>query len=95
LPTAAEGEECGMRAKNFRLIVGLLASTFGASFPAWGQLYPYPVIIVPPPAQNQAVPKPKPAVPKAPPGPAGPAPDAPEQGHELQCRLQGQTRVCD
>ena len=83
-----------MNAKIFRLTMSLLVFVLGASFPAWGQLYSYPVIIVPPPAQNLVVPKPKPVVPKAQPAPASPLPDAPASG-QIQCQVQGQTRVCN
>jgi hypothetical protein len=83
-----------MSAKIFRLIIILPMFVFGVSFPAQGQLYPYPVIIVPPPAQNLVVPKPKPVVPRAQPAPASPPPDAPASG-QIQCHFQGQTRVCN
>jgi hypothetical protein len=52
----------------------------------------YPVVIVPPPpAQGMVMPKrPKPPPPPAP--SSQPPPDAP---HQLTCRYQGQTRVCE
>lgn len=51
---------------------------------------PFPLIVVPPPAQNIVVPKPRSETPR----PAPEPPNPPAQ-REQQCRYQGQTRVCD
>ena len=82
LPAAVEHKETRiMNTKIYRLIICVLTFGFGASVPAWGQvMYNYPVIIVPPPAQNLVVPKPAPRAaipekPKPPPSAAPPQPD--------------------
>ena len=52
-----------MKTKAFRIAGGVALLAFGAPLPACAQ-FTYPMIIVPPPAQNYVVPKP---APKAPP----------------------------
>ncbi len=80
-----------MKAKALGFVVGIAVAA-GAIGPADAQFFPnYPVIIVPPPAQNLVVPRPKPTPKPAQPAPAAPPPDASAQS---QCHFQGQTRVC-
>jgi len=81
-----------MKTKIYQIIIIALMVAFGAFHPAQAQLYPYPVIIVPPPAQNLVVPKPaaRAAMPDKPNPPS--AGDAPAP---LKCHYQGQTRVCE
>jgi hypothetical protein len=83
-----------MKANAIRFASGVALFAFGSAFPAYGQFISnYPVIIVPPPAQDYVLPKPAPRSP--PPAPARPKPpDAPAQsappGH-----YQGRTFVPD
>ena len=89
--SAARGKPM-MIPKVFGAAAGL-ALAVAASAPAEAQFapYPYPVIIVPPPpAQNYVMPRPapKPATPST----SVPTPEAPPP--QVQCRYQGQTRVC-
>jgi hypothetical protein len=85
-----------MTTKVFGLTMSLGLLAFAASSPARGQFMSnYPVIIVPPPAQNLVLPpKPKPAQRATQPAPAAPPSDAPAQA-QGPCRFQGQTRVCN
>ncbi len=80
-----------MRAQAFAAAAGL-AIAFAASNPADAQFMGnYPVIIVPPPpAQNLVLPKPAPRPAK--PSTSAPPPEA--SAPQVQCRYQGQTRVC-
>jgi hypothetical protein len=79
-----------MKANAVRFAAGLALVAFGAPFPASGQYFPPALIIVPPPAQNYAVPKPAPKRPPDKPNPvAAPPPDGPK-GH-----YQGRTFVPD
>jgi hypothetical protein len=81
-----------MKTNAIRFASGVALLAFGAPFPAYGQFFSnYPVIIVPPPAQNYVLPKPAPRPPPPPdkPKPAG----APNPGDVSQC-YQGRTRVC-
>jgi hypothetical protein len=47
-----------MRTNAVRFAAGLALFAFGASFPACGQFIYPPVLVIPPPAQNYAAPKP-------------------------------------
>jgi hypothetical protein len=80
-----------MKTNAVRFAAGLALVAFGAPFPAVGQYFPPPLIIVPPPAQNYAVPKP---APKPPPEKPKPQTDTPLQpkptGH-----YEGRTYVPD
>ncbi len=80
-----------MKTKAFRIAGGVALLAFGAPLPACAQ-FTYPMIIVPPPAQNYVVPKPK-----APPPdklkPADKPVDAPNPGDMSQC-YQGRAKVC-
>ena len=80
-----------MKTNAAQLAAGLALVAFGAPFPASGQYFPPPLIIVPPPAQEYSKPKPVPN--PAPPKPKAPA-DTPPQtkpsGH-----YEGRTFVPD
>jgi len=80
-----------MKANAVRFAAGLALVAFAVPFPACGQFFYPPVIIVPPPAQNYAIPKPSPLLqsPKPKP-PADSPPQAEPAGH-----YQGQTFVPD
>jgi hypothetical protein len=76
--------------KPFGLALGLAALAFVGSAAHAQFMTNYPVIIVPPPAQNVVIPRPSPTtrqLDRQYPPPA-PAPDA------SRCHYQGQTRVC-
>ena len=79
-----------MRANALRFAFALTLVAFGAPLPASGQYLP-PLIIVPPPAQNYAVPKPapKPSADKPKPTADVPPPAKPAG------RYQGRTFVPD
>jgi hypothetical protein len=81
-----------MKSKILGLAAGL-ALAVATSLPAQAQFMssPYPVIIVPPPAQKLVVPKPAPKQ-AEPPKTAAPPPDAPPSG--LGNCYQGRTKVC-
>ncbi|RBP17682.1 hypothetical protein DFR50_102174 [Roseiarcus fermentans] len=70
-----------------------LALGFAAVSPALAQFFApggFPVIAVPPPAQNLVMPrKPKPAPP-----PVSPPPTDPLSQPQIVCTYHGQTRVC-
>ena len=80
-----------MKTNAVRFAAGLALVAFGAPFPASGQYFPPALIIVPPPAQEYATPKP--AL-KPPPARTRPPADAPAQpkppGH-----YEGRTYVPD
>jgi hypothetical protein len=80
-----------MKTNAVRLAAGLAVVALGAPAPASGQYFPPPLIIVPPPAQEYAVPKP---APKPPPAQPKPQADTPPQrkptGH-----YEGRTYVPD
>ena len=81
-----------MKTNAIRFASGVAMFAFGSAFPAYGQFFSnYPVIIVPPPAQDYVLPKP---APKSPPPDRPKPPDAPAQaaptGH-----YQGRTFVPD
>ena len=79
-----------MRAKAFGLAAGF-ALALGSAAPADAQFFAnYPVIIVPPPAQNLVMPKPAPKPAK----PSASAPPSEAPAPEVQCHYQGQTRIC-
>jgi len=77
----------------FQFAAGVAFIAFGSPFPAYGQLFTnYPVIIVPPPAQNYVLPKP---APKSPPDRPKP-PDTPAQAAPAPAgHYQGRTFVPD
>jgi hypothetical protein len=79
-----------MKANAVRIAAGFALIAFAAPFPACGQFIYPPLVIVPPPAQSYAVPKP---APKPPPDKTKPSdtvsPDAPK-GH-----YQGRTFIPD
>jgi hypothetical protein len=82
-----------MKTKAFRIAGGVALLACGAPPPACAQ-FTYPMIVVPPPAQNYAAPKPAPkAPPPEKPKPADKPADAPNPGEVTQC-FQGRTRVC-
>jgi hypothetical protein len=80
-----------MKANAVRFAAGAALVAFAAPLPAAGQYFPPPLIIVPPPAQNYAIPKPAPKPPPDKPKPSNtpPPPDAPK-GH-----YQGRTFIPD
>ena len=81
-----------VKARILRLGVGA-ALAVAASPPAQAQFMTgnYPVLIVPPPAQNLVVPKPKPVqAPKV----DVPPPDAPPRAPDQSKCYQGRARVC-
>jgi hypothetical protein len=80
-----------MKTSAFRFAVGVALFAFGARAPACAQ-WTYPVIIVPPPAQNYVAPKPASKPPPDKPKPADtPAQAAPApKGH-----YEGRTFVPD
>jgi hypothetical protein len=81
-----------MRPNAFRFAAGLALVAFGAPFPASGQYAPPPaLIIVPPPAQDYATPKPAPKPPPAKPKP----PDAPPPTKATGGHYEGRTFVPD
>lgn len=80
-----------MKTNAVRFAAGLALVAFGAPFPAFGQYFPPPLIVVPPQAQEYARPRPAPEPP--PPRPSPPndaAPQAKPTGH-----YQGRTYVPD
>ena len=81
-----------MKANAIRFAAGLALVAFGAPFPASGQYFPPPLIIVPPPAQDYAIPKPalKPPPPARTRPPADTPPQAKPTGH-----YEGRTYVPD
>jgi hypothetical protein len=83
-----------IKARVFRLAAGLALALGGAAAPAEAQFMTnYPVIIVPPPAQNLVLPpKPKPAAPQ--PDASAQSPNTPNTPGPGQCYYQGKTRVC-
>ena len=82
-----------MGTKAFRIAGGVALLAFGAPAPACAQ-FNYPMIIVPPPAQNYALPKPAPqAPPPEKPKPADKPAGALNPGDVGQC-YQGRTKVC-
>ena len=53
-----------MKTNAIRFASGFALFAFGSAFPAYGQFFTnYPVIIVPPPAQDYVLPKPAPRSP--------------------------------
>jgi hypothetical protein len=81
-----------MRTNAARFAAGVALFALGAPSPGYAQFFSnYPVIIVPPPAQNYALPKPAPKPPPDKPKPADAATQAPPApGH-----YQGRTFVPD
>jgi hypothetical protein len=80
-----------MKANAVRFAAALALVAVGAPLPACGQYFPPALIIVPPPAQNYATPKPAPKPPPDKPKPAANStPPAKPAGH-----YQGQTFVPD
>ncbi len=80
-----------MKANAVRFATGAALVAFAAPLPAAGQYFPPPLIIVPPPAQDYAIPKPapKPQPDKPKPSNTVAPPDGPK-GH-----FQGRTFVPD
>jgi hypothetical protein len=80
-----------MKINDIRLAAGVALFALGAPFPASAQIFSnYPVIIVPPPAQNYALPKPAPKPPPDKPKP----PDTPAQAAPAPAgHYQGRTFV--
>jgi hypothetical protein len=80
-----------MRTNAIRLASGVALFTFGLAFPAFSQFMSnYPLIVVPPPAQDYALPK---SAPKSPPPEKPKPPDAPAPAPAG--RYQGRTLVPD
>jgi hypothetical protein len=80
-----------MKPNAVRFAAALALVAFAASAPATAQYFPPALIIVPPPAQNYAAPKPAPKPPPDKPKPAAEMPPpAKPTGH-----YQGQTFVPD
>jgi hypothetical protein len=80
-----------MKANAAGFAAGLALIALGGTFPASAQYFPPPLIIVPPPAQSYATPKPAPRMPPpAKPKPADAPVDANPKGH-----YQGRTFVPD
>ena len=73
-----------MDTKSFRIAGGVALLAFGAPLPACAQ-FNYPMIIVPPPAQNYVVPKPAPKAPPEKPKSADKPADALNPGDVNQC----------
>jgi hypothetical protein len=86
----AQGEPT-VRAKIARFATALTLGGL-ATAPAQAQFgpMPFPLIVVPPPAQNMVVPRPRTEPPKPAPEPRGSS-----TPHQLVCHYQGQTRVCE
>jgi hypothetical protein len=80
-----------MKANAVRFATVLALVAVGAPVPASGQYFPPALIIVPPPAQNYATPKPAPKPPPDKPKSAADAPPATKPGGHYQ----GQTFVPD
>jgi hypothetical protein len=83
-----------MKTNAIRFASGVALFAFGSAFPASGQVFSnYPVIIVPPPAQDYVLPKP---APKSPPPERPKPPDAPAQAAPASAgHYQGRTFVPD
>jgi hypothetical protein len=81
-----------MKANAVRFTAGLALVAFVAPFPASAQYFPPILMVVPPPAQNYANPKPAPK-PQQPPKP-NPAADIPPPAKQTG-HYQGQTFVPD
>jgi hypothetical protein len=82
-----------MKTRAFRIAGGAALLAFGAPLPACAQ-FNYPMIIVPPPAQNHVLPKP---VPKAPPAEKPKATDEPGDvlnPVDVSRCYQGRTKTC-
>ncbi|HEY1783399.1 MAG TPA: hypothetical protein VGG79_23770 [Roseiarcus sp.] len=80
-----------MKTNAVRFVAGLALVAFGAPFPAFGQYFPPPLIIVPPQAQEYARPRPRAEPPPPKPGPPGDAaPYVKPTGH-----YEGRTYVPD
>jgi hypothetical protein len=80
-----------MKANAVRFAAAFALVDVGAALPACGQYFPPALIIVPPPAQNYATPKPAPKPPPDKPKPTADTPPAAKpKGH-----YQGQTFVPD
>jgi hypothetical protein len=80
-----------MKTNAIRFAAGVALFALGAPFPACAQMISnYPVIIVPPPAQNYAMPKPAPKPPPDKPKPAETPAQAAPSGH-----FEGRTFVPD
>lgn len=80
-----------MRASAVQFAAGFALVAFAAPLPATAQYFPPPLIIVPPPAQDYAAPRPAPKPPPDKPKPSNtpPPPDGPK-GH-----YQGRTFIPD
>jgi hypothetical protein len=82
-----------MKTKAFGIAGGVAVLAFGAPLPACAQ-FNYPMIIVPPPAQNYVLPKPTPkAPPPEKPKPAEKPADASNPGGDASQCYQGRTKV--
>ncbi|HEY1862727.1 MAG TPA: hypothetical protein VGG77_03365 [Roseiarcus sp.] len=79
-----------MKANGLRFVAGLALVTVCAPLPASGQYFPPPLIIVPPPAQDYAAPRPAPKPPPDKPKPPNTAPADAPKGH-----YQGRTFIPD
>jgi hypothetical protein len=79
-----------MKANAVRFAAVFALVAVGAPLPASGQYFPPALIIVPPPAQNYATPKPAPKPPPDKPKPTDAPPPTKPGGH-----YQGQTFVPD
>jgi hypothetical protein len=79
-----------MKANSVRWAAALALGAFAAPLPAASQYFP-PLIIVPPPAQDYALPRP---MPKPQPSKARPVPDTPPPAKPTG-HYQGQTFVPD
>jgi hypothetical protein len=78
-----------MKANALRCAAAVAAVAFAAPLPAAGQYFP-PLIIVPPPAQDYAAPRPKPQPPPDKPKPSNAVPPDAPKGH-----YQGRTFIPD
>ena len=81
-----------MTANAVRFAAGAALLALAAPLPATSQYFPPALIIVPPPAQNYAAPKP---VPKPPPDKSKPTADTPPPAKPVGGHYQGQTYVPD
>ena len=80
-----------MKTNAARFAAGVALIAFGAPFPAFGQFSYPPLIVVPPPAQEYAAPKPAPEASR----PAKPKPPADTPPQTRGGHYEGRTYVPD
>lgn len=82
-----------MRLNAVRFAAGLALIGFGAPLPAYGQYFPPPLIVVPPPAQDYAAPRQAPD--RARPARPNPQPQAETPPQTRGGHYEGRTYVPD